>query len=94
VTKVFTRSEGLPSDHVLSVAIDGRWDVWIGSKDKGIARYDGEKWIPYGPVMGFSGRTIPVIAVDLGDNKWFNSEQGVFKFDGRRFSIVSMPIYR
>jgi len=94
VTKVFTRSEGLPSDHVLSVAIDGRWDVWIGSKDKGIARYDGKKWIPYGPVMGFSGRTIPVIAVDLGDNKWFNSEQGVFKFDGRRFSIVSMPIYR
>ncbi len=94
VTKVFRRSDGLPSDHVVSVAVDGRWDVWIGTKGKGIARYDGTKWIPYGPAMGFSGRTIPVIAVDLADNKWFNSEQGVFKFNGRRFSLVSMPIYR
>jgi len=94
VTKVFTRADGLPSDHVLSVAVDGRWNIWVGTKGKGAARYDGKKWTPYGPAMGFSGRTIPVIAVDLADNVWFNSEQGVFKFDGRRFSIVSMPMYR
>ncbi|TNF49651.1 hypothetical protein EP232_01270 [bacterium] len=94
VTKVFTRAEGLPSDQVLSVAVDGRWDIWIGTRDKGIARYDGNKWTTYGPVMGFSGRKIPIIAVDLADNKWFNSEQGIFKFNGRRFSLVSMPIYR
>ncbi|HDL52634.1 MAG TPA: hypothetical protein ENH32_01520 [Proteobacteria bacterium] len=94
VIRVFTHVDGLPSDRVTAVAVDGRWNVWIGTGDSGIARYDGKKWVIFGPDQGFFGRSVPVIAVDLSDNKWFHTDKGVFKFDGNRFSVVKMPVYR
>lgn len=94
VIRVFTHLDGLPSDRVTAIAVDGRWNVWIGTRESGIARFDGKKWVVFGPDQGFFGRSVPVIAVDLSDNKWFHTDQGVFKYDGKRFSVVKMPVYR
>ncbi|UCF30726.1 MAG: chitobiase/beta-hexosaminidase C-terminal domain-containing protein [bacterium] len=92
--RVFTRSDGLPSDRILSVAVDGRWNIWVGTGGDGVARFDRSRWTRFGTSEGFPGKDIPVIAVDLADNKWFHSEQGVLKYDGNRFTPVKMPIYR
>ena len=92
--RVFTQEDGLPSDRIISVAVDGRWNIWVGTEEDGIARYDRKRWTRFGIAEGFSGRKVPVIVVDLGDNKWFNSEAGVLKYDGSRFTPVKMPVYR
>lgn len=94
VEKVFTVKDGLPSDRILAVAVDGQWNIWVGTEADGIARYDGRRWTRFGPDVGFPGRKVPIISVDLGDNKWFHSESGVFKYDGSRFTKVELPVYR
>lgn len=39
----FTGDDGLPSDHVMAVAVDGA-TVWAGTGE-GIARFDGQQWV-------------------------------------------------
>jgi ligand-binding sensor domain-containing protein len=93
-TRVFTTADGLPSDHIKSVAVDGRWNVWVGTQEHGTARYDGNKWIRYTEAQGMPKVTVNVVSVDLADNKWFGTQSGVYKFDGRTFTKSTTEIYR
>ncbi len=68
--------------------------MWAGTREIGVARYDGRKWTIFGPAEGISGSSIYTIAIDLGDNKWFGTDKGVFKNDGRGFHKVDMPVYK
>ena len=92
--RVFTTSHGLPSDRILSVAVDGRWNVWAGTEGKGIARYDGRKWVQYTAFQGMPRVSVKVIVVDLADNKWIGTDSGVYKYDGRVFTQSETEIYR
>jgi len=92
--QVFLASDGLPSDRVLSVAVDGRWNVWVGTQGQGVARYDGGKWVRYADPQGIPRITVRVIVVDLADNKWFGTDAGVYKYDGRVFTRSETEIYR
>ena len=92
--KAFTTASGLPSDRILSVSVDGRWNVWAGTMDQGIARYDGSKWVRYSDSQGMPQVSVRVIVADLADNKWFGTDTGVYKYDGRVFTRSETEIYR
>jgi len=94
VDKIYTVKDGLPSNRVTAVAVDGRWNVWVGTVDSGAARFDGSNWVPMGQSQGLGGRSVFTIGVDLSDNKWFGTDAGVFKYDGKSFELVKMPVYR
>ncbi len=38
--------------------------------------------------------TVRVIVADLSDNKWFGTDAGVYKYDGRVFTRSETEIYR
>jgi hypothetical protein len=92
--KVFTTANGLPSDRILSVAVDGRWNIWAGTLEQGVARYDGGKWVRYTDSQGMPRISVRVVVADLADNKWFGTDAGVYKYDGRVFTKSETEIYR
>ena len=42
-----TSNSGLPSDTVNAIAIDGNGNKWIGTYDRGLAKFDGTNWTVY-----------------------------------------------
>jgi ligand-binding sensor domain-containing protein len=92
--ETFTKADGLPSDRIISVAVDGRWNIWAGTEGQGVARYDGEKWIRYADSQGMPRVSVRVVVADLADNKWFGTDSGVYKYDGRVFTRSETEIYR
>lgn len=71
-------SDGLPSNTVLSLALDLDGDVWIGT-DLGVAIFTD----PSSPAKSktsyipLHGQTIQAIAVDAVNNKWVGTKEGV-----------------
>lgn len=74
----------LPSESVLSIAVDKNDFVWIGTA-KGIAYYtyydeDGIRPIVDGRYL-LNDERITALAVDAGDRKWIGTERGVWLFN-------------
>jgi ligand-binding sensor domain-containing protein len=45
--------------------------------------FDGKKWAVYNPSADYD--EIESIAIDAKGNKWFGTDNGVFKFDGKNW---------
>jgi len=43
----FTTDDGLVDNKICDIAIGPDGDVWVGSFDKGISRFDGREWVSY-----------------------------------------------
>jgi ligand-binding sensor domain-containing protein len=43
----FTTEDGLVDNKICDIKIDSNGNVWFGSYDKGISRFDGETWQSY-----------------------------------------------
>ena len=46
-TQYTTSNSGLPSAYIQSLAVDAQNRLWIGTKDRGIAIFDGSSWLYY-----------------------------------------------
>lgn len=69
------------SQPILSLAMDRRGLLWIGTTDHGIYRYDGKTFTNFLPF-----EVVKCIREDRAGNIWFGSWRngGVYRFDGRR----------
>ena len=77
----YRKSDGLASDYVLSMAVDGEGNLWFGTNN-GVSKFDGENWTAYGASDGLVNKRVNAIAIDSEGNKWFGTSGGVSKFDG------------
>jgi ligand-binding sensor domain-containing protein len=75
VTYFNRTNSGLPGNGVLSIAIDGSGNKWIGT-GSGLAKFDGTNWTVY-PIYGAYS-----ITTDRSGNKWIGTGGGITKFDG------------
>ena len=73
--KAFTPNDGLPQSSIMSMAIDSKGYLWIGTQD-GAAYYDGRKWI----TVNLPDRTISnyvlTIFPDSDNSIWFSADRG------------------
>jgi ligand-binding sensor domain-containing protein len=91
----YTVVNGLPSDMISDVAVDGTGKVWVAT-DKGLSKLDGTTWTNYVPVLPteFSGNQtceeVQEIAITTANKIWFTcymknvfeyGPQGVTLFD-------------
>ena len=91
---VFTTKEGLPDNRVNFVFLDKKGLIWFATQN-GIASYDGKVFISYGEKQGLKAAKILSIGEDDNENLWLGSEkEGLWKFDGKNFSIISLPNYK
>jgi signal transduction histidine kinase len=68
---VFTTADGLPSNHVYSVAEDTSGFLWI-TTDNGVSRFDGKKFKNYGVEHGLSGTDVLQVLKAKNGQLWFN----------------------
>ncbi len=69
--KRYTKRDGLPHNHVLTVAADGN-KIWLGTK-KGVAVFDGNSWRSFTQDDGLAHNHVTTITVTPWGEKWFGT---------------------
>lgn len=86
--KTFTTKDGLPSDHVYCVRIDGK-RVWAGTHD-GLAVYEDGKWKTYTTKDGLPHNG--VLAIDVSKQTgdvWIGTLGGLSRYSAGKFENFS-----
>ena len=84
----FTTANGLPDNHVFSVAVDGK-RVWAATEN-GLGLYENGKWRVYRPEDGLAHRAVLYVAPDprTGD-VWIATMGGLSRFSAGRFDTFT-----
>jgi len=76
---------------VKAIAFDSKGNAWIGTQDEGLIRYNENETVIY----NFENSILPSdfviwdIAVDKNDNVWIGASDGVWKYDGKKFTLYN-----
>jgi ligand-binding sensor domain-containing protein len=81
----FTSADGLPSDVVTGVAIDGNNVKWFATLS-GVARFNDTAWTVYKLSGGLIDTNTTCIAADASNNIWVGTYSGVSKYDGTNWT--------
>jgi len=79
--QAYTRDDGLASDWVEAIAVDGSGTLWFGTDGSGVIRFDGRTWRTYAAGDGLGGNYVRSIAVDNNGALWFGTNGGVSRFE-------------
>lgn len=89
-------NSGIPSNEVESIAQSSNGDIWIGTYNQAIAKFDGTAWTSYPYPDSIFNTSNPVmtycIEVDNQDVVWVGTSEGLIRYDGttwQRFSNQS-----
>lgn len=77
-----SEDDGLPGDEILSITGDQNGDIWIGTLNAGVSKYDGSAWTIYSTNEGLADNKVFAIAVDIDGSVWFGTDNGVSHFAG------------
>jgi signal transduction histidine kinase len=77
-TRIFQKQDGLASDFVLSLYLDGD-TLWVGTLDNGLCRYKNDKFTTINSKSGLPNDVIYGIADDGLGNLWISSQNGIFR---------------
>ncbi|KEO72690.1 hypothetical protein EL17_18310 [Anditalea andensis] len=97
-------SNSLPGNFILSLEEDNANNIWIGTNNDGLTRYNitEDKFYRYGTVVGdehsIPGNIIRCIKVDKQNNVWIGTNYGLVKYDPitdtfKRFTFPKGMVY-
>lgn len=69
---------------------DKQENYWFGGNEKGLYKYDGEKLMRFTKEDGLCSHAIIGIQEDHLGNVYFDTPEGVSKFDGHRFTTLTV----
>ncbi len=82
----FAMKDGfLGSDIVYDIAQDGNGNLWFGTYDGGISRYDGTSWQTFTASDGLPDNSVRSIMTDDKGNIWAGTDGGIGYFDGNEW---------
>lgn len=76
------KTEGFLSNRIEDIEIDANENIWIGTYDNGVAKFDGSTWTNY-PIsqVANSGLLLYAIALDANEHLWAGTNQGMYKLE-------------
>ncbi len=77
--QTFTKTDGLPANHVFALAEDASGNIWIGTS-RGLAKYDGRNFASFGVMDGLFAGTVFSMSIGPNDSTWVGSFGGVAWF--------------
>lgn len=84
----------IPSNNIEAVAIDLQNNIWIGTYDQGLVKFDGQNWEHFTMDNSDLPRNdIYDLKIDSDGNLWIGSLFGITKFDGTNFYTYTIPAY-
>jgi len=103
----FLKKDGLHSNHVTEIEIDGNGDLWIGTRvaekdnpepDKktgqgGVNKLTENGFVSFPEIEGFNTSDVYTIYNDPSNIMWISTiKNGVYRFDGKTFKNYNIPI--
>ena len=68
---------------------DKKGNIWFGTTDQGVYRYDGKTFINFRAGNGMRSDIIFSIAEDKAGNIWFGTASGICRYDGKSMAGIS-----
>ena len=82
-----TANSGLPSNDISAIVVDNQGNKWIGTKGKGLVRYDGSTYTYFrSAVLGSD--IVNALALEE-DTLWVGTNGGAARFNGTGWTIYS-----
>lgn len=75
----------LVAQYIRSIFQDSKGNLWFGSLEEGLIRYDKKSLTYFVENDGLNANSIHAIAEDKNGNLWLGTEQGAVKYDGKSF---------
>ncbi len=75
----------LVSQYIRSIFQDSNGNLWFGTLGEGAVRYDVKTLRYFSNTDGLISKSIHAINEDKAGHLWFGTDQGVYKFDGKKF---------
>jgi len=71
-----TENSGLPDNYLTNaLTIDAQGNIWIGTRSRGLAKFDGETWTVYNTGnSGLPDNWIRPLAIDRQGNIWISTQ--------------------
>src|SRR5687767_4799095 len=81
------------SDNVVySLLKDKSGNLWIGSLNGGVSKYDGKSFTYFTEKEGLSNNEVRNILEDKTGNLWFGTAFGISKLDKDKLASLTIPI--
>jgi len=74
------------AEYVVAIFEDSKGNLWFGTIDKGVAKYDGKVLTYFTIENGLIGNTVTCFAEDKEGAMWFGTHSGLSKYDGKKFT--------
>lgn len=72
--------------YVVNIFEDSKGNLWFGTMQNGLAKYDGKKLIYFTTEDGLSNNAAVTMVEDKQGNMWIGTQGGLSKFDGKEFT--------
>lgn len=76
-------------DYVVEIFQDSKRNIWYGTLEKGVAKFDGSNLKYVTTKDGLPSNRIVSVIEDKSGNLWFGTGSGISKFDGKTFTHYS-----
>ncbi len=87
--KCYSTKTGFTSDKILTLYEDTRSNIWLGTQDAGIFKFDGEAFSPRTGVVS-EAESVWTITSDEDENiYWGSGESGIFRYDGKKIKTFT-----
>lgn len=84
----FTIADGLPDMKIECIYEDSRGDLWIGTHDRGVVRFDGLTFEGFTRREGLAGHGVYSVIEDGDGVLWFGTSGGLNRYDGEAITTV------
>lgn len=75
---------------IVSIYQDTKLNMWFGSMNKGVYKYDGESLTLFSKTDGLAGHVVLSIQEDKLGNLYFDTTEGISVFDGHKFFALTV----
>jgi ligand-binding sensor domain-containing protein len=75
----------LVSQYIRSIFQDSKGNLWFGTINEGVVRYDEKTLTYFSYPDGFINTSVFAINEDKNGNLWFGTDQGIYRYDGNTF---------
>ena len=79
------------SDIVTSSVLDKNGNLWFGTTDEGVYKYDGKTFTNFSETDGLCDNEVWSMIEDTDGNLWFGTGKGLCKYDGKTFTNIPIP---
>ncbi len=86
--EIFNATNGMGSDSIWTLFEDNEGNIWVGSVNNGVSKFDGKVWTIYNVANGLINNTVLCIAQDGYDRMWFGTSGGLSILSGNSMTNI------